>query len=133
MHMKTATITRTYARIALLLLLLFGLTACGLYYRVPVQQGNIINPNDVARLEPGMSKQQVHYLMGTPLAQSSFDNNRWNYVFYYRDPRAHVRQSSLSLYFIGDKLDEVEGKQEFLQASRGGKLTDSSGAPLDAQ
>ena len=114
-------------RIITVLLLLFSLSACSLYYRVPVRQGNVLTPDSVTRLQPGMTKSQVRYLMGTALVQSGFENNRWDYVFYYRDPRAHVRQSEISLYFVNDKVTNIEGDEEFLQASRGGQIVTPGG------
>lgn len=105
-------------RILTVLLLLFSLSACGLFYHVPVRQGNVLTPDDVARLEAGMTKQQVRYVMGTPLVRSAFENNRWDYVFYYRDPNGQVRKSVISLYFVNGRVSEIMGDDQFLQASR---------------
>lgn len=114
-------------RILTALLLLLSLSACGLYYHVPIRQGNVLTPGAVARLQPGMTKDQVRYVMGTALVQSGFENNRWDYVFYYRDPNARVRQSVISLYFIDGKLTHIVGDDRFLQASRGGRLVTADG------
>lgn len=118
-------------RIIAALLLLLSLSACGLYYHTPIRQGNVLTPDQVARLEPGMTKAQVHYLMGTALVESGFEHNRWDYVFYYRNTDAHVRQNKISLYFVNGKLADIEGDEAYLQASRGGQLAQSS-APLPA-
>lgn len=130
------TLKNQLMRILTALLLLFSLSACGLYYHTPVRQGNVLTPDQVARLEPGMTKQQVRYLMGTPLVASRFEDNRWDYVFYYRNTDARVRQSKIRLYFIDGRLIDIEGKAQFLQASHGGQLAPSNGqthtAPIDA-
>src|SRR5699024_11151451 len=113
--------------------LLLSLSACGLYYHTPVRQGNVLTPDQVARLEPGMTKAQVQYLMGTALVESGFQHNRWDYVFYYRNTDAHVRQSRISLYFVNGKLADIEGDEEFLQASHGGRLAQpDTAAPTTA-
>src|SRR5699024_9036636 len=88
-------------------------------YHVPVAQGNIVTGEQVELLEKGMTKKQVAYILGTPLVASPFDANRWDYVFYFRNPRAHERQSALRLYFSGDRLTSIEGDQEYaIQAKR---------------
>ncbi|MAS10786.1 outer membrane protein assembly factor BamE [Salinisphaera sp.] len=102
---------RTVAVLASLLML----TACSLpvFFRVPVVQGNVVTAKNVRQLELGMTKRQVEYVMGTSLIDSSFENDRWDYVFYYRDPRAHVRKSELNLYFVNDELAEIDGDDEY--------------------
>ncbi|GAB3682372.1 outer membrane protein assembly factor BamE [Salinisphaera aquimarina] len=102
---------RTLVVLATLLLL----SACSLpvFFRVPVVQGNVVTAKEVKKLEIGMTKRQVKYVMGTPLIDSSFEKDRWDYVFYYRDPRAHVRQSELNLFFVNDKLSDIEGDDEY--------------------
>lgn len=117
-------------RILTVLLLLLSLAACGLVYHVPIRQGNVLTPDDVARLEPGMTKKQVRYVLGTAMVASGFENNRWDYVFYYQDPNAHVRKSIITVYFVNGRVAEVEGDERFLQASRGGRLTTAEGEPL---
>ena len=102
---------RTVAVLASLLML----TACSLpvFFRVPVVQGNVVTAKNVRQLELGMTKRQVEYVMGTSLIDSSFEKDRWDYVFYYRDPRAHVRKSELNLYFVNDELAEIDGDDEY--------------------
>ena len=36
-------------------------------YRMVIQQGNFISDDMVAQLKPGMSKEQVRFVLGTPL------------------------------------------------------------------
>ncbi len=106
----------TSMRIFTVLVLLLGLTACSLpvFFRVPVLQGNVITQDNVEQLELGMTKAQVQYVMGTPLIDSGFEDNSWDYVFYYRDPRANVRQSELNLFFLNGRLVEIDGDEEYM-------------------
>lgn len=83
------------------------------YYRTPIAQGNIIPPNKAKKLEFGMTRQQVKYLLGTPLVNPAFESDRLTYVYYYRNPRAHVHQSKLVLYFSDNALTRVAGSKEF--------------------
>ena len=72
---------RTVAVLVMLLMLLM-LSACSLpvFFRVPVVQGNVVTAKNVNQLEIGMTKRQVEYVMGTSLIDSSFENDRWDYV-----------------------------------------------------
>lgn len=102
-------------RTLIALVALLTLTACSLpvFFRVPVVQGNIVTADNVSKLERGMTRRQVAYVMGTPLVKANFEKNRWDYVFYYRDPRAQVRKSEINLYFVNDKLADVEGDEVY--------------------
>lgn len=104
------------------LVMLLALSACSLpvFFRVPIVQGNIVTADQVAKLKKGMTKKQVAYVLGTPLIKSPFEADRWDYVFYYRNPHAHVRQSKLDLFFVNDKLSDIEGDEEYTaQAFKG--------------
>ncbi|HET7314350.1 outer membrane protein assembly factor BamE [Salinisphaera sp.] len=105
------------------LMLLLALSACSLpvFFRVPIVQGNIVTTDQVAKLKKGMTKKQVAYVLGTPLIKSPFETDRWDYVFYYRNPYAHVRESQLNLYFTDGKLTDIEGDEEYMaQAFKAG-------------
>ena len=98
-------------RYALLSILILTLSGCSIIYRLPTRQGNVIEQKKLDQLKLGMTRQQVVYLMGTPLAASPFNNNRWDYVGYYKSPRGKVSQRTVSLFFDGDKLDKMKGVQ----------------------
>jgi len=59
----------------------FVLNSCASnFYQVPVAQGNIISASMLAKLEPGLTKAQVRYIMGTPSIKDPFNMNRWDYI-----------------------------------------------------
>lgn len=80
-----------------------------LFYRIDVQQGNSLEQPDISRLEPGMSKNQVQFIMGTPLLVDVFHQNRWDYYYGMRRGNGEVEQSHIALYFEDDKLIRTEG------------------------
>jgi outer membrane protein assembly factor BamE len=78
-------------------------------YRMVIQQGNFISQEMVAQLKPGMTKEQVRFVLGTPLVTDIFHSDRWDYV-YYRELAAGAReQRNLSVIFEGGKLTRVIG------------------------
>ena len=96
-------------RLLFLLSAALALSACSIIYKLPTRQGNIIEQKQLDQLKLGMTHEQVHYLMGTPIAASAFQPNRWDYVGYYKSPRGDVTQRVVSLYFEGDALARMEG------------------------
>lgn len=100
---------------ALIIILAASLGACSYFplFRVPVLQGNVVTADKVKQLEIGMTPRQVQFLLGTPLLESTFGENRWDYVYYYRNPRGVERESQLSLIFRGESLARIEGDETF--------------------
>jgi len=74
--------------------LLIFLNACS-NYKLDIQQGNFISQETVSKLQRGMSKQEVQSLLGTPLLQDSFDNNRWDYIFYQKKNKTKAKNITL--------------------------------------
>ena len=101
--------------ILLVLLLLPLLAACNplralSVYRMEIQQGNYLTQEMVSKLQAGMTRDQVRFVLGTPLLVDIFHDNRWDYV--YRRRRAdsrEVEERRLSVFFDGDRLVRIEG------------------------
>ena len=53
----------------------------GCVYKVRVYQGWITDPGDIEKVEIGMTREQVAYLLGTPTVRDPFHSDRWDYVF----------------------------------------------------
>lgn len=98
-------------RFAAVLLLALPLCACEIVYKLPTRQGNVLEQADLDALELGMSRDQVKFLLGTPIAASAFRADRWDYVGYYKNPRGKVFSRTVSLYFDGDSLVRMEGQK----------------------
>jgi outer membrane protein assembly factor BamE len=78
-------------------------------YRVEVVQGNFVSSEQVELLKPGLSRQQVRELLGTPLLTSVFHADRWDYVFTLRRQGIESQQRKLTVFFKGDALERFEG------------------------
>lgn len=96
---------------AVLLPLLLPLAACEIVYKLPTRQGNVIDQEDLDKLQLGMSREQVQFIMGSPIATTSFRSDRWDYYGYYKPPRGEPYSRNVSLYFDGDKLVRMEGEK----------------------
>ena len=80
-------------------------------YRVEVVQGNFVSKEQVAALRPGMSRQQVRDILGTPLVSSVFHQDRWDYVFTIKRQGVQPQARRLAVYFKGNALERSEGDQ----------------------
>ena len=78
-------------------------------YTIDIQQGNYVSQEMVSRLKPGMSKEQVRFVMGTPLLTDIFHANRWDYVYYHKIPGGKTVQRKVAVFFKDGKLDHLEG------------------------
>ncbi len=81
-------------------------------YRIPVQQGNIIDQEKVDQLKIGMTKRQVQFVMGSPLINDVFNQDRWDYVYQLRRADRTLRDRRFTLYFENDALVRYEGDYE---------------------
>jgi outer membrane protein assembly factor BamE len=84
---------------------------CGLLYRQPIHQGNLIEKAAADQLQVGMSKQQVTALLGSPSIADPFHQQRWDYTTSQRTGRrARTEVKNLTLYFDNDALAKWEGE-----------------------
>ncbi len=88
-----------------------GLPTLGLKpYRMEIQQGNFVSQEAVSQLKHGMSKDQVRFVLGTPLLTDIFHPDRWDYV--YRRQRVNsnvIEQRKIAVFFDDGKLKRIEG------------------------
>jgi len=83
---------------------------CGIVYRQPIYQGNLLEKSAVDQLQAGMSKQQVTLLLGTPSIADPFHHERWDYTSTQRVGRVSKAEGkNLTLWFEGDTLAKWEG------------------------
>lgn len=91
-------------------------------YRMDVQQGNVVVREQVQALQPGMPRQQVQAILGTPLVTSLFHADRWDYVFTFQRQGQPLQRRVVSVFFDGDRLARVQAdgdlpsEQEFVAA-----------------
>lgn len=88
---------------------LLGLSACQIIYKLPTRQGNVLDQRDLDQLATGMTREQVKFLLGTPIATNPFRADRWDYVGYYKSPRGTLSTRTVTLYFEQEKVARIEG------------------------
>ena len=96
----------------LALLACLGVSACsgkipGIY-RIPIQQGNVITVEMLQKLELGMDKRKVSFILGTPLVTDAFHLDRWDYFYSYEPGSGAREQQTASLFFEEDRLTRID-------------------------
>ena len=81
-------------------------------FKIDVRQGNYVSQDMVAQLKPGQTKDQVRYILGTPLVVDVFHADRWDYVYRFQPGRGEVEQRRLIVYFQDNRLVRVGGDVE---------------------
>ena len=96
---------------ALALLAVGAVSSCSLprVYRLTVQQGNVITQEMVDSLKPGMTREQVAFIMGEPVIRNPFDDSRWDYVYTLRVPGYVDDNAKLSVFFANGVLTHFSG------------------------
>ena len=115
----------TLFRLARMALLVTAISGCSSVpriineYKIDVQQGNILTQEMVSQLRPGLTRDQVRFILGTPVLMDMFHANRWDYVYrLQKGSTGEVEMRQFSTYFdAGDRLVRVGGDVASLQAS----------------
>ena len=78
-------------------------------FKIDVRQGNYVSQDMVAQLKPGQTKDQVRFILGTPLIVDAFHTDRWDYVYRFQPGRGPLEQRRLIVYFEDNRLKRIEG------------------------
>jgi outer membrane protein assembly factor BamE len=78
-------------------------------YRIDVRQGNLVTQEMVAQLKPGLTREQVRFILGSPLVADMFHVDRWDYVYRFQPGKGEAQQRRLVVFFQDNKLTRVAG------------------------
>lgn len=78
-------------------------------YKIDIQQGNYVTQDMLAKLQPGMSRSQVRFALGTPLIVDPFRTDRWDYAYTLSKQGVLTEQRTVTVVFRGDVLERIEG------------------------
>ncbi|MBS98724.1 MAG: hypothetical protein CMI01_08605 [Oceanospirillaceae bacterium] len=78
-------------------------------YKIDIPQGNVVTQEMINQLRPGMTPNQVRYVMGTPLITDTFSPDRWDYLYSFKPGGEPRVQERVSLYFEDDRLARITG------------------------
>ena len=91
----------------------FFLLAGACVYQAAMSQGNLLDQEDIDLVEVGMTRGQVRFLLGTPMIDDPFHEDRWDYVYFLRIGREKATfKRWISIFFEGENVVDVVREQE---------------------
>ena len=93
-------------------------------YIIPLDQGRLVDNESFKKIDVGLTKEQVVYLLGKPPLESPFIDNQWSYV-YFNNTDVKKRKV-LTIHFKNEKVFEIMidnrtfrkfGSEEYSQVS----------------
>lgn len=78
-------------------------------HKIDIQQGNAVTQEMVAKLQPGMTRNQVRFVLGTPLLVDPFRTDRWDYFYSYMKGGELIEKRRMAVFFKDDKLVRIDG------------------------
>lgn len=110
------------------------LDSFSLTYKINIQQGVVVTQEMADQLKPGMTRDQVRFVLGTPILTDPFHADRWDYPFRFQPGRGRIEERRFTVYFDGDRLARYNGDalptEEEFAASRNFATTRIVRAPL---
>lgn len=100
-------------------------------FKVRIQQGNVVTQEMVDRLEPGMTRAQVEYVLGEPVLRNTFREERWDYLFSLSLGDRVLSRQVVSVHFEDGRLSRVEGDLEPSETEPAGTDQDAEGPAPD--
>jgi len=91
---------------------ILSISACSSWvYRIDIPQGNYLEQKDVDKLQIGMTKEQVKYVLGSPVVLDSFSDETWHYVYRFKSGRSasYDAKKKFTIKFKDNKVISAEG------------------------
>ena len=87
--------------------------ASGCVYRANIAQGNLVKQDDLDQVEIGMTRNQIRFLLGTPMISDPFHKDRWDYIYYLKVGRKDANfKRWVSIFFVDDRVSEIRKEQK---------------------
>ena len=95
------------------LILILLVMSGGCVYQAALSQGNLLDQEDIDQAEVGMTRSQIRFLLGTPMIDDPFHEDRWDYVYYLRIGREKATfKRWISVFFEDDVVTEIVHDQQ---------------------
>lgn len=78
-------------------------------FRINIHQGNFISQEQISQMKEGMTREQVRFILGTPLVADAFHPDRWDYPFRLQKGNGEITSSKVTIFFKDDKVTRFNG------------------------
>ncbi|WP_105190088.1 MULTISPECIES: outer membrane protein assembly factor BamE [unclassified Pseudoalteromonas] len=102
---------KQFSLVAAIVIVCSSLSACSSWvYRINIPQGNFLEQSDVDKLRVDMTREQVLYVLGKPVAEDAFDKDTWYYLYVFNLGREFEQRKQLKLKFANDRLASISSE-----------------------
>ena len=101
--------------LAIIMASLLGACAFPGVYKINVQQGNIVTQEMLDKLKPGMTKRQVHFVLGKPVVENVFSNAYESYLYTYQPANEETRQQTVLIYYENELFTRYQPDGEIFE------------------
>lgn len=108
----SSTVFQRFTAVLACILLLASLAGCIRPHKSPISQGNLLRVEDIERLETGMTREQVVFLIGQPILAQPFEKSRWDYVYVSRQGYKEPVRKNITLFFENDRLARIKNNYQ---------------------
>tara|TARA_R110000737_G_scaffold15032_7_gene31355 strand:+ start:2770 stop:3117 length:348 start_codon:yes stop_codon:yes gene_type:complete len=99
----------------LTIVIALSVSACSSWvYRIDIPQGNYLEQKDIDKLQIGMTKEQVKFVLGSPVVEGAFNKDIWHYVYRFKSGRSTEfdTKKQFTIKFDDNKVVTAEGDFE---------------------
>ena len=100
-------------------------------YKTPIEQGMLLDIDNLNKVVPGLSKEQVRFLLGTPSIIDLFHVDRWDYLYYERTANGFTEPKRITVVFKNEKVGEVYNQDKLIKKMGSEIISDYTNAPTD--
>lgn len=94
--------------IALLAATTLVTSACSIY-RLDTRQGNALDKEAVEEVEVGMTRNDVHSILGSPAVSDPFHQNREDYVYFFKkEGRGETDSSRVTVFYEDGVVSRID-------------------------
>ena len=83
-------------------------------YKIPIEQGSLLNQKNLDRLKIGLSREQVKFLLGSPTISDAFHSEQWDYIFYDRKGNSFTTPKKITIIFANERVREIYNQEELV-------------------
>ena len=93
------------------LILSITISACSFpgVYKINVQQGNIITQDMLDKLKVGMTRSQVHFVLGAPIVEDLFNQTTEDYVYTFQKAGGKIKKQHIAIFYSDEKMTHFTG------------------------